>query len=236
MVLGLKRREREIRLELAQVSVVNKEKIALLEKRLAGVQAALKNSEPSLEEYKNKLAQAYLALDALKQEIPLAQREKAQRALANGQTDDAEKIFQEIRLQGTEKVAEADFQLYQLAEFRIDYAAAYPYAKEAAGLQPNNPLYLNYAGFIAHKVVVTARPSRSTSARWRSVRRPSARIIPTWPRALRIWLCSIEKLVGKRKRRPWRGEPQLFGQLSDDAKWPLRNINRTHKKCVNKER
>ena len=29
----------------------------------------------------------------------------------------------------------------------------------------------------------TRRPSRSTSARWRSRRRPSARIIPMWPRA-----------------------------------------------------
>ena len=29
----------------------------------------------------------------------------------------------------------------------------------------------------------TRRPSRSTSARWRSGRRPSARIIPMWPRA-----------------------------------------------------
>ena len=44
------------------------------------------------------------------------------------------------------------YQLAQLSYGRIDYAAAYQYFKEAADLQPDNPLYLNAAGTIAETV------------------------------------------------------------------------------------
>jgi Flp pilus assembly protein TadD len=149
---GLKRKEQETRAELAQASAADKDKIGLLEKELTDVQAKLKNPEAALKEYKNKLAQAYRALDDLKQEIPLNQLEQAQQALAKGQSGDAEKLFQKVRSQGKEKAAEAAYQLAQLAYGRIDYAAAYQYFKEAAELQPDNPLYLNQAGLIAHTV------------------------------------------------------------------------------------
>jgi tetratricopeptide (TPR) repeat protein len=149
---GLERKEQETRAELAQASAEDKDKIALLEKELTDVQAKLKNPEAALEEYKNKLVQAYQALDDLKQEIPLNQLEQAQQALAKGQSGDAEKLFQKVLSQGKEKAAEAAYQLAQLAYGRIDYAAAYQYFKEAADLQPDNPLYLNQAGIIAYTV------------------------------------------------------------------------------------
>jgi len=148
----LKRREQEIRAELAAESAEDKEKIALLKKELADVQAKLRNPDAALEEYKNKLTQAYRALDDLKQEIPLKQLEQAQQALAKGQSGEAEILFQKVRSQGKEKAAEANFQLAQLAESRIDYAAAYRYSKEAADLRPDNPIYLNQAGLIAQRV------------------------------------------------------------------------------------
>jgi tetratricopeptide (TPR) repeat protein len=149
---GLKRKEQETRAELAQASASDKDKLALLEKELTDVQAKLNNPQAALEEYKNKLAQAYRALDDLRQEIPLNQLEQAQQALAQGQSGDAEKLFEKVRSQGKEKAAEAAYQLAQLAESRIDYAAAYRYSQEAADLQPDNPLYLNQAGLIAYTV------------------------------------------------------------------------------------
>jgi tetratricopeptide (TPR) repeat protein len=143
----LKRREQEILNELAQTNASERERRILLEKELSGVQAKSKNPEAALEEYKNKLAQVYL-----KQEIPLNQLEQAQQSLTKGQSGDAEKIFQKVRSQGKEKAAEAAYQLAQLSYGRIDYAAAYQYSKEAADLQPDNPLYLNEAGYIAYTV------------------------------------------------------------------------------------
>ena len=62
----LKRREQEILNELAQTNASERERKILLEKELAGVQAKSKNPEAALEEYKNKLAQAYRALDDLR--------------------------------------------------------------------------------------------------------------------------------------------------------------------------
>ena len=62
----LKRREQEILNELAQTNASERERKILLEKELAGVQAKSKNPEAALEDYKNKLAQAYRALDDLR--------------------------------------------------------------------------------------------------------------------------------------------------------------------------
>ncbi len=60
------------------------------------------------------------------------------------------------------------------------------------GHEPEQP-----RGAVPTPKASTRRPSRSTSARWRSGRRPSARIIPMWPRALRIWPSSIGKPAGE---------------------------------------
>jgi tetratricopeptide (TPR) repeat protein len=72
--------------------------------------------------------------------------------LAKGLPSDAEKLFQKVRSQGKEISAEAAYQLGQLANAQVDYASACQYFKEAAGLQPDNPLYLSEAGFIAYTV------------------------------------------------------------------------------------
>jgi tetratricopeptide (TPR) repeat protein len=146
---GLKRKEQEIRAELAQASAADKDRIALLEKELIDVEEKLKNPQVALEEYKNKLAIAYQALDDLRQQIPINQIKKAQNDLEKGQSGNAEKLFQKVRLQGKEHAAEAAYQLAQLTYGRIDYAAAYQYSQEAAHLQPDKPHYLNDAGLIA---------------------------------------------------------------------------------------
>jgi seryl-tRNA synthetase len=90
---GLKRREQEVRAELSQANAADKDKIALLEKQLAEIQAKLKNPESALEWWKAKLAQAYKAFDDLKREVLPEQIKQAQEALAKGETADAEKLF-----------------------------------------------------------------------------------------------------------------------------------------------
>jgi tetratricopeptide (TPR) repeat protein len=148
---GLKRKEQDTRAEIAQASAADKDKLALLEKELTDVQTKLNNPEAGLEEYKNKLAQAYRALADLKQEIPHKELKQAQQALAKGETADAENIFQKVLSQGNkEKAAEAAHQLVQLAYDRIDYTAAYQYSKEAADLQPDTSLYLKAPGKIPY--------------------------------------------------------------------------------------
>jgi tetratricopeptide (TPR) repeat protein len=92
--------------------------------------------------------QAYQALDDLKNEFLPDPLEQAHLALQKGQTSDAEALFRKVLSGGKEKAAEAAYRLGQLAEGRIDYRSAYQYYKQAAELQPDNPLYLNAAGKI----------------------------------------------------------------------------------------
>ncbi len=153
----LKRREQEVREELARTHRDNKEKIALLEKELVAVQAKLQDLEQALSDYKAALAEASQALEKLKGDVPPDQLADARQALSKGDTAAAEALFTEVLAQGkaqaaagNEKAADAAFQLGALAYQRIDYAHAYDYYLEAAKLQPDNPEYLNMAGRIAY--------------------------------------------------------------------------------------
>ncbi|MDD5036335.1 MAG: tetratricopeptide repeat protein [Methylococcaceae bacterium] len=145
---GLKRREEEIRRE----RTADKERIAVLEKQLAVIKAQRKNPESALAEYKAKFAEAYRAVDDFKGVIPPEQIQQAQAALAKGESAAAEKLFAEALKRGQENAAEAAYHLGELAYNRIDYAAADDYYRQAVALQPNNPIYLNAAGFIADTI------------------------------------------------------------------------------------
>ena len=83
---GLKRKEQEVREELARTHRDDKEKIALLEKELAAVQANLQNLEQALSEYRTKLAEASQALEKLKGDLPPDQLAEARQALGKGDT------------------------------------------------------------------------------------------------------------------------------------------------------
>jgi tetratricopeptide (TPR) repeat protein len=130
------------------------------------------------------LEQVRQALGTLKGEFSPEQLEQARQGLATGDVSHAEKLFRQVLLLSgnKEKAAEAAYQLAQLAYGRIDYAAAYRYSKEAADLQPDNSLYLNYAGFIAHKI------GRYSEAE------------PLYRRSLAI----SEKALGPRRWSRWR--------------------------------
>jgi len=89
-----------------------------------------------------------------KGEFSPEQLEQARQGLVKGDASTAEMLFRQVLLLSgnKEKTAEAAYQLGQLAAGRIDYRSAYQYSKQAAELQPDNPLYLNEAGWIAYTV------------------------------------------------------------------------------------
>lgn len=147
---GLKRREREIRSEPATVGTQDRQRPIQLQKELADVQGKAQNLEASLADYKAKLAQASQALEQRKRDVPLDDLKQAQQALAHGDTAAAEGLFAKSLAADKAQAAESAFQLGQLAYSRIDYGKAYGHYLEAARLQPENPIYLNVAGRIAH--------------------------------------------------------------------------------------
>lgn len=149
---GLKRREQEVRAQLREVSGADKERIALLEKELADAQAKIKSPESGLEDFKAILAQAHKTADDFKREVLPEQIKQAQEALTRGETTDAERLFTQILTHATANAAEAAYQLGQLAYARIAYQTADRYYRQAVQLQPDNPHYLDQAGFIAHTI------------------------------------------------------------------------------------
>jgi tetratricopeptide (TPR) repeat protein len=150
----LKRREQEIRDELAQTNIRDKQRVALLERQLADTQTKLHDPEPALEAYKAKLAEAYEVLDKFKQYLPPNQLELARKALTRGDTEAAERLFRQVLSASTQEAAEAAYQLGSLAKSGIHYAEAYKYYRQAAQLQPDNPLYLGALGDIRITIVV----------------------------------------------------------------------------------
>lgn len=146
----LKRREQEVRKELAQAGAADKEKLALLNKQLADLQAKLQHPETALAETKQKLTEAYKAIDDIKQEVLPEQIKQAQTALIQGETSEAETLFKQVLSRGKDNAAEAAYQLAELAKDRIEYVAAYHYYQEAVSLQPDNAIYLNKTGIIAY--------------------------------------------------------------------------------------
>ena len=145
----LKQREQAVRTELDQANKADKDKIANLEKQLADIQAKLNNPEDALEAYKTKLAQAYQSIDTLKREVLPEQIKQAQQTLTQGNTADAEILFKQVLVRGTENAAQAAYQLGELAENRVDYASAEGYFSKAAQLQADNTQYLNAAWRLA---------------------------------------------------------------------------------------
>jgi tetratricopeptide (TPR) repeat protein len=149
----LQKRLKEV---MAQISQADPQQRAVLEKELAAIKAKHDNLQTAFEEQKVKLAEAYQALDKFKQEVPAGQIEQAQKALAQGQTGAAEKLFQQVLDKSTKEAekrtaeaAVAAYQLGGLAESRIAYGQAESYYRQAVQLQPDNPIYLNVAGTLS---------------------------------------------------------------------------------------
>jgi tetratricopeptide (TPR) repeat protein len=146
----LQKRLKEVVDQLPQADPAKR---ARLDKEKVAIEAKYDNLQKAFEEQKAKLAEAYQALGQFKQEVPAGQIEAAQKALAQGETGSAEKLFQQVLEKSqaeaekrNKEAAEAAYQLGVLAESRINYQMALKYYHKALLLQPDNPLYLNIAG------------------------------------------------------------------------------------------
>jgi tetratricopeptide (TPR) repeat protein len=139
----------------AQISQANPQQRPRLEKELVAIKAKYNNWQKAFEEQKARLAEAYQALDNFKHEVPAEQIKQAQQALARGETKVAENLYQQVLAKSTAEAekrtkvaAAAAYQLGVLAESRINYGQAERYYHQALQLQPDNPEYLNAAGYL----------------------------------------------------------------------------------------
>ena len=148
----LKKREQDLRDEFTRTSKADKEKMALLEKQLAAVEAKARSPADNFEKYKKVLAGASESLERVEPEVPAEELDKARQALARGDTGEAERLFEKALGQDKLRAAEAAYQLGKLAESRIDYAKADKHYAEAIKLQPENGEYLNAAACIAYEL------------------------------------------------------------------------------------
>ena len=139
----LKKRLKEV---MAELPTAEAERRAVLLKELDAIKAKNDNLEKAHEEQQAKLAEAYKALDDFKKDFAPDQVKQAQKALAQGETGNAEALFQKALDQSTAQAAEAAYQLGGLAESRINYRKAQEYYAKAVQLQPDNPQYLNALG------------------------------------------------------------------------------------------
>ena len=146
----IKKRERQLREEFTNTSRKDKDRIALLEKQLAAAEALGRSPHQGLENFKDVLAGASQSLDQLGAKVAAEELDSARKALARGDTTEAERLFQRELGQDKARAAEAAYQLGQLAECRIDYATAATYYDKAVNPQSENPQYLNAAGLMAY--------------------------------------------------------------------------------------
>ncbi|PTN12049.1 tetratricopeptide repeat protein [Nitrosomonas aestuarii] len=92
-------------------------------------------------------------MEQLRGEFPDGLLDQAIEALQQGETDQADSLFQQIENEGEghiKRVAEAAFQRGKIAQDAIRYTDALEHYENAVRLQPYNTLHLNEAGLLHH--------------------------------------------------------------------------------------
>jgi tetratricopeptide (TPR) repeat protein len=160
----LKEREQEIRAELDKLHRLDTKNLSLekqnlelekhrLERELSDVQAQLQDEARSYQETITFLQNTIEELRAVADEADPQQLQAAIAALQQGETDKADRLFQQIEEQARssiERAAKAAFERGKIAEEKIDYRNAYRHYERAVGLSPENPEYLETAGSMAN--------------------------------------------------------------------------------------
>ena len=160
---ALKVREGAVRAELkklhhsqTRVLSLEKQNLALEKQRLETELAAIQGKQQDLEKsYKERIRFLEATISELRAVAGTDDDQQLQAAIAalqRGETDQADRLFQQIeeREQASiERAAKAAFERGKIAEANIDYHNAYRHFARAVGLSPENPEYLDYAGFMA---------------------------------------------------------------------------------------
>ena len=119
--------------------------------QLAAVQTKLQNVESSYQQDIQQLQEQIKRLQTLKGQLPDKLIAAAQQALQNGDSQQADQLFEQIQVQAESPIqvaAEASFQRAQIAKQNIDYHQALKHYQRAAQLAPDNSLYLNDYGLM----------------------------------------------------------------------------------------
>lgn len=124
----------------------------VLEKELADLRQKLSDPKDTEEKYKKTLNEASAKLKDFKKEFGGPRVTTAQKRLAKGETEDAEKLFAEALEQGTEQAGESAYELGSLAEQKIEYEKAFNYYNRSVEFEKENPRYLKQAGIMALKM------------------------------------------------------------------------------------
>jgi len=143
--------KREILQSLDSGKPESQEEVIALKQKLKRVEAKLANTQKALEERKNVLAETEKALESeqIKNAVPEDQLAQAQYKLEEGDSSQAETIFNQILQEAEAKAeagAEAAFQLANFAKERVDYLEALKLFEKAVQFAPENSFYLNEAG------------------------------------------------------------------------------------------
>ncbi len=146
----LLRQKERIRKELSEtIQSEEQEKHKELEVELKAVGEKLINLQQSVEEEVKRRIDAVYALEEFRGELPETKIEKAKKHLQGGDTETAEKLFDEVVRKGLDFATRAAYQSGQLAEGRIDYVKAMRGYRIAVTNESNNPDYLLAAGRMA---------------------------------------------------------------------------------------
>ncbi|MCP5245203.1 MAG: tetratricopeptide repeat protein [Burkholderiales bacterium] len=149
---GLKRREKEIRAELEQAHAADRQ---VLERELSDIQQQLQDTTASYEAHIVSLKERIAQLEKLRDEFPDKVLDQAIEALRQGETEEADRLFQQVEEDSEKHIkraAEAAFQRGKIAEEAIRYTNALEHYERSVQLQPDNPLYLNDAGVLLYKL------------------------------------------------------------------------------------
>ncbi|WP_417915616.1 tetratricopeptide repeat protein [Candidatus Electronema sp. JM] len=123
----------------------------LEEQKRQAVEAKLADIEKSYAEKLRLLEETHGKLEQMKCCLPEMQIEKARASLLNGDSTEAEQVFDAVAEDAGRAAAAAAFQSGKLAEDRLDYARALRQYRKAVAVE-DNPDYLLAAGKMSRKM------------------------------------------------------------------------------------
>lgn len=152
----LDERDRKLAKEIHNTDPKDKQHIRQLEAVKKVLEKKLTNFEETFKEYQTKLAEQTKELEGWRGSVSDESLNKAQQALARGDTQAADQLLAEFadnlksrRAVEDSKFALAYYQRGELASMRMDYTQALSHYAEAVAIQPDNPKYLRAAGTMA---------------------------------------------------------------------------------------
>lgn len=147
---GLKRREKELETRFVNAQANDRQH---LEDQLHAIQVRLQDTKKSYQEHIEDLRKRIAQLESIRGQAPDELLNKTQQALANGDTEQVDRLLHQMETQtanANNVTAEANYQRCQIAEDEIRYRQAFTLCQRAVQLAPDRTDYLSYLADLAH--------------------------------------------------------------------------------------